>query len=79
MTQKEILAFRAKAVCDNLRLAGDGADIHEVDNLRHTAQLLLDALEDNAMDEESIRQILIRIEKQMNDYFIKKYVPWRKN
>lgn len=77
MTELDVLAFkyRAKLIIDNLRNCNSGAEVHEVGNMRHTAQGVLDALEHDPLDcqTELIAGILGRVEAQEVAFFKKKF------
>lgn len=76
MTDIEKLAFRyrAKLIIDNLKNCNAGNEVHEVGNMKHTAQGVLTILEDNdPKDSCLIEGMLGRLEIQQIAFFKKKF------
>lgn len=71
---RDVYRYRAKLVILNLRFCNSAADIHAVNNMRNTAELLIDAINCHIMSEKRIAGILKRLEKDELEFFKKKFM-----
>lgn len=81
LTHDEIMAlkYRAKLVISNLKASHSGADVHEVGNMLHTAQMILDVLEDEKDCEDLLKILVKKVEDQQVSFFKRKFYiePYR--
>lgn len=77
MTKQEldIIKGRLQSCIDSVRFQSSGCDIHTVGNIRNTAQMLLQQLDEDpdCMEDKLILQITQNVEKSVGDFFTKKY------
>lgn len=68
---------RLNNITESVRKQVSGADVHAVNNIRHTAQLLIDQLETDpdCIDDELVNQILRNTEARLIEFYQKKYPP----
>lgn len=70
---RSCLIRRAEMVLSNLRVSQSGADVHKVENMKHTASLIIRALADQTLDIAAVNRILERLESDQVAYFRKKF------
>lgn len=72
--KKACLTDRLYNVISSLRNQNSGADIHKVNNMRHTASLLIDDLaSDDSLDYDCAKRIVENIENDLVSFFKDKY------
>lgn len=69
---KDSYIYRAESVIFNIRRF-NGADIHQVGNMRNIASLLIQAIQTGLIDEVSVADVLKRLETQQYEFFRKKF------
>lgn len=71
----KLVIDRLKNVSNCVRNQRSGADVHTVNNIRHTAELLIEQLETDpdCMSDELTEQILKNTESKLIEFFEKKY------
>lgn len=76
MEKHKVLEFRLKSVLDVLAHQRHGADVHVVANMKHVGGWLLDIVktgQDDGIDLERIERMTKKLEKELTDFFMKKY------
>lgn len=68
-----IVKSRLQACIDSVRFQHSGCDVHAVGNIQHTAQMLIEQLDENCLSDELIRQITRNVEQNVFEFFKKKY------
>lgn len=71
--KKIIIKGRLENISRILAVQSSGAHIHQVINMKHVADGLIDHIDDNP---DIAAEVTARLEKQLVDYFKKKY-GWR--
>jgi len=67
--------MRAQMVLDNLKFIPAGADVHLIENMRHTASLLIQALERCSLTEEIATLTLKSLEEKELKFFKNRFDP----
>lgn len=74
MNERECFANRINLIQNNLRLSNNGADIHEVGNMRNLATLLMVYIEAEHEDlPHDFNDRICALERRVVYYFKKKY------
>jgi hypothetical protein len=69
---KDVFIFRAKHIVESMEhINVDGKDVHKRDNLRHSAQMLLETLHDGV--DEELERVLLNLEDQTRCFILKKF------
>lgn len=72
--EAEMLKCRIKCIVDMMVRQGPGHDIHMIDNLRHTAAMLISAIDHNAIEFDRALEMVKRIEDQTIILFKRRFI-----
>ena len=77
MEKQEVIRIISKLndIISSIRYQNSAADIHEVNNIRHTATLLMEQLkaEPDCMKDELVNQILQNVQDRLIKFYKQKY------